>query len=225
MAETATREAVGSTFSLPAMHRARDLSRQAVERIGSSIVPGMTAADASELALRVLADLSAERNWHPVIVRFGEDTLRVFREPQSPASVLAKNDICFVDIGPVWEGHEGDAGDTFVVGDDSDMLACASAVRALWNDVRDAWRSGAAGRELYGYAARQAHASGWTLNLDIRGHRVSDFPHAIHQGGKLGDFDGPPQAGLWVLEMQIAHPERPFGAFYEELLSADERSP
>ncbi|MEO8938582.1 MAG: M24 family metallopeptidase [Burkholderiaceae bacterium] len=207
------------------MHRARDLSRYAVECIGASIEPGMTAADASELALRVLADLSAERSWHPVIVRFGEDTLRVFREPPSPSSVLAKNDIYFVDIGPVWDGHEGDAGDTFVVGGDPDMLACASAVRTLWNDVREAWRHGASGRELYAWAARQARASGWTLNLDIRGHRVSDFPHAIHHGGKLGDFDGSPQAGLWVLEMQIAHPERPFGAFFEELLSTDERSP
>ncbi|RMQ89333.1 hypothetical protein ALP97_02529 [Pseudomonas salomonii] len=32
-------------------------------------------------------------------------------------------------------------------------------------------------------------AMGWRLNLDIKGHRVSDFPHAIHRGGDLGDFE------------------------------------
>jgi hypothetical protein len=59
---------------------------------------------------------------------------------------------------------------------------------------------------------------GWTLNLDIKGHRVSDFPHAIYRGGDLGDLDQYPNGGLWILEIQIAHMERPFGAFYEDLL-------
>jgi len=56
------------------------------------------------------------------------------------------------------------------------------------------------------------------LNLDITGHRVSDFPHAIYRAGDLGDFANTPGKGLWILEIQIAHPERPFGAFYEDLL-------
>ncbi|MFP3748232.1 (Fe-S)-binding protein, partial [Achromobacter sp. SIMBA_011] len=34
----------------------------------------------------------------------------------------------------------------------------------------------------------------------------------------LGDFDACPNAGLWILEIQIAHPTKPFGAFYEDLL-------
>ena len=42
------------------------------------------------------------------------------------------------------------------------------------------------------------------MNLDIKGHRVSDFPHAIHRGGDLGDFEHYPNAGLWILEIQIA---------------------
>lgn len=60
---------------------------------------------------------------------------------------------------------------------------------------------------------------GWQLNLDIKGHRVSDFPHAIHRGGDLGDFEHCPNAGLWILEIQIAHPNKPYGAFYEDLLA------
>jgi hypothetical protein len=59
---------------------------------------------------------------------------------------------------------------------------------------------------------------GWTLNWKVKGHRVSDFPHAIYKAGALGDFEGAPATGLWILEIQIAHPDRPIGAFYEDLL-------
>ena len=62
---------------------------------------------------------------------------------------------------------------------------------------------------------------GWQFNLDIKGHRVSDFPHAIYRAGDLGDFAQCPASGLWILEIQIAHPSRPFGAFYEDLLVAE----
>jgi hypothetical protein len=36
---------------------------------------------------------------------------------------------------------------------------------------------------------------GWHLNLDIKGHRVSDFPHAVYKAAKLGDFDACPAVG------------------------------
>ncbi len=130
--------------------------------------------------------------------------------------------IFFVDIGPVWDGHEGDAGDTFVVGDDPEMVACAEAARALWHDVSRRWREdGLGGKALYAYAVEQASAAGWRLNLDIKGHRVSDFPHAIYRAGNLGDFADCPNTGLWILEIQIAHPTRDFGAFYEDILVSD----
>jgi hypothetical protein len=74
---------------------------------------------------------------------------------------------------------------------------------------------------LYRYAADLAEASGWRLNLKIKGHRGSDFPHALYRAGDLGDFSMQPAAGLWMLETQIAHLTRPFGAFYEDLLVAD----
>ncbi|WP_260433383.1 hypothetical protein [Burkholderia cepacia] len=40
----------------------------------------------------------------------------------------------------------------------------------------------------------------------------------IYTAGNLGDFDATPAAGLWILEIQITHPTRPFGAFHEDLL-------
>ncbi|KVC23515.1 hypothetical protein WI69_02115 [Burkholderia diffusa] len=43
--------------------------------------------------------------------------------------VCAGDDILFIDLGAVGTAHEGDAGATFVRGDDPDMHACMRARR------------------------------------------------------------------------------------------------
>ena len=212
-------EDVGAAFSLPAMVRARDLTLEAVRRIGAAIGPGATEGEAHALAQAVLEAMGVERLWHKTTIRFGPGTLDVFAAPIEPDRRLGADDIFFIDLGAVWDGHEGDAGDTFVVGADPEMQACAAAARALWSTVSAHWRdNGVSGQALYRFAEAQAQAAGWRLNWKVRGHRISDFPHAIYQAGRLGDFAGCPTTGLWILEIQIAHPTRPFGAFYEDLL-------
>jgi len=216
------REGVGKPFSLPAMIKARDLTFDAVNRIASAIEPGMTEAKAYALAEDILERSGMERLWHKTIIRFGEGTLKTFKAGRDPDLALRPNDIFFIDLGLVWDGHEGDAGDTFVVGDDPDMIACAQAARDLWHEVAARWRKDQLGGEgLYRYARDRAEQAGWRLNWSVKGHRVSDFPHAIYKAGALGDFETCPQSGLWILEIQIAHPTRPIGAFYEDLLIAE----
>lgn len=222
MIDSTRREAVGPHFSMPAMLHARDRSKEAVARIAAAVRPGMTEGEAVSLATGILRDMGMQRIWHRTLVRFGEGTLKKFNERSDASRILGDHDIFFVDIGPVWDGHEGDAGDTFVVGDDSEMIACAEAARTLWHDVSRRWREdGLGGKALYAYASEQASAAGWRLNLDIKGHRVSDFPHAIYKAGDLGDFANCPTTGLWILEIQIAHPKKDFGAFYEDILVSD----
>lgn len=217
---TQTREATGPQFSAAVMQEARARSWESLRRIAAGIRPGMTEQQANELADEVLRQAGMERNWHPAIVRFGRGTLKTFKEQPDPATVLGPRDIFFIDLGPVWRGHEGDVGDTFVVGDDPQMLACAAAARTLWREVSEHWRATKrGGTALYAHAAERARAAGWRLNLDIRGHRVCDFPHAIYKAGSLGDFGDCPATGLWILEIQISHPSLPFGAFYEDLLT------
>ncbi len=217
---TISREAVGTHFSAASMRRVRVLSQEAVRRIAAAVRPGMTEQQACDQAMVILRNMGMQRVWHPVFVRFGAGTLTTFRERSDPDRVLGEQDIFYVDIGPVWDGHEGDAGDTFVTGNDAEMHACAQAARTLWHEVSQHWREdGADGAALYRFAGERAKAAGWRLNLDIKGHRVSDFPHAIYAAGALGDFSQKPTPELWVLEIQIAHPTRPFGAFYEDLLA------
>ncbi|NUT77936.1 aminopeptidase P family protein [Pseudomonas sp. C1C7] len=213
------KEAVGEHYQLETMRYAQQMTWKAIERIAAVITPGMHESEAQLRAKEILAELGMDRIWHPLLVRFGANTLKTFKQRSEGDPVLGEDDIFFIDMGVVWQGHEGDAGATFTTGSDPQMAACAAAAKELFDRVERFWRSErVCGVALYDFAAAQANAMGWKLNLDIKGHRVSDFPHAIYRGGDLGDLDQYPNNGLWILEIQLAHPERPFGAFYEDLL-------
>jgi Xaa-Pro aminopeptidase len=216
---TPSREAVGQRFDPALMQRARERSWTALRGIRERMRPGISEDEAKREAAEVFRELGCERLWHPVLIRIGANTVKTYRQRSDPNVRLGENDSYFIDLGLVFEGHEGDVGDTFVVGHAPERQACADAARALFGDVADAWRTqGLSGQALYAFADERAEAMGWRLNHAVKGHRVSDYPHAIHQGGDLGELDQAPASGLWILEIQIAHPDRPFGAFYEDLL-------
>ncbi|VVE88338.1 M24 family metallopeptidase [Pandoraea bronchicola] len=217
--ELAQREAVGAKFSAAAMQRAQALTWEATEKIAALIKPGMRESEAITASKTLLGTLGMDRIWHPVLIRFGENTLRTFSERSDNDPVLGDDDIYFIDIGVVFDAHEGDCGVTRTTGADPEMQRCADDAKRLFGIVQDHWRTqGVSGQALYAFAKAQAETMGWVLNLDMKGHRVSDFPHAIYKAGKLADLTDTPNGGLWILEIQIAHPTRAFGAFYEDLL-------
>jgi Xaa-Pro aminopeptidase len=214
------REAVGQGFDPSRMQHARSQSWAALQGIRERMRPGISEDEARDEAMQVFTGLGMERLWHPVIIRIGPNTTKTYRERSNPEVRLGENDIYFIDLGLVFDGHEGDVGDTFTVGHTPEQQACAQAARDLHRDVAAKWRNeGVSGHKLYNYADERAEAMGWRFNHAIKGHRVSDFPHSVHKGGDLGDFEHRPATGLWILEIQIAHPTRPFGAFYEDLLT------
>lgn len=216
----ATAENVGKKFATEHMLAARERAWAALRDIASRIRPGMTEPEAGDIAKERLETAGMDRIWHPSILRFGANTLKTFRQRSAPDTVLGDNDIFFIDLGPVFDRHEGDVGDTFVVGGDPTMHACAEAARELFRRGEARWREGVTGVALYDYVGSEAEAMGWRLNHATKGHRVGDYPHAVHKAGNLGDFDATPVPGLWILEVQIAHPTLPIGAFYEDLLMA-----
>jgi Xaa-Pro aminopeptidase len=166
------------------------------------------------------------RGWHHIIVRCGPNTTKDFMERSEPGVVLRENDIFFVDIGPIFRDTEGDAGDTFVFGEDPDHHRAKCDVRAIWEDVRRVWfDERITGEDLYRFAGQAAAERGWKLNLDLSGHRLSDYPHSAHYDGALAEVPFRPNPNLWVLEIAIAHPDRQFGAFYEDLLLEDQSFP
>ncbi|WP_201315695.1 M24 family metallopeptidase [Dyella sp. EPa41] len=218
---TTPQEAVGDRFDPQRMQHARERSWAALQGIRARMQPGIGEEEARAMALEVFRDLGMERLWHPVIIRIGPNTTKTYRERSEPGIRLGENDIYFIDLGLVFAGHEGDVGDTFVTGHAPQQQACAEGARQLFHLVAEAWHTrGLSGEALYAFAEQQAEAMGWRLNHEIKGHRVSDFPHAVHKAGDLGELGERPSSGLWILEIQIAHPTEPYGAFYEDLLTA-----
>ena len=148
-------EAVGATYDPALMRRARELSWAALERIRAFMRPGMSEEEAKAEAEDVFSDLDMQRLWHRPYIRIGANTLKTYNQPSDPDVRLGANDVYFIDLGLVFDGHEGDVGDTFVVGDAPRQQACAAAARALFHEVATEWRAnGISGRDLYAFAAR-----------------------------------------------------------------------
>jgi len=216
-------EKTGPDFSREALIAARRNTQKAITSIAGAIEPGMLEEDARQLAKSTLQRLGSQRGWHKILVRFGSNTIKNFQEPSEQLR-LADGDIFFIDIGPVWDGTEGDGGETFVVGKhpDPNMSRCAGDVKRIFHAVRNQWlTSKMTGKELYEFASRTATEMGWVLNLELTGHRLSDFPHSAYYDGTLAAVSIRPSPNLWVLEIQIRHPTKPFGGFFEDLLLDD----
>lgn len=219
-------EGTGENYTVEALLDVRARTRNAVHRIAEGVHVGMREEDAIAMARATLTGLGMRRGWHKTIVRFGPNTTKNFLEASAEGTILDADDIFFTDIGPLYGETEGDAGDTFVVGSNTEHHRAKREVRVVWDQVRDKWfRDGTTGKELYEYAVATANDLGWSLNLDLTGHRLSDFPHSAHYAGTLAQIEFRPSPNLWVLEIVIVHPNGTFGAFYEDLLLEDQSFP
>jgi Xaa-Pro aminopeptidase len=212
-------EKTGAGFQPGQLLESREKARKVLQLIRERIRVGMTEEQATEIAKAALKEVGSEREWHRPYVRFGLNTVKTFGEPSIPGVRLGEDDLFFIDIGPVFNGYEGDLGQTFATLEGTDFARCAADAEAIFAATKAHWSAGGVtGKELYEFAARQAEARGWILNLGSNGHRLSDFPHAAYYRGGLNEIDFAPNPYAWVLEIQIRHPSREFGAFYEDLL-------
>ncbi len=216
-------EKVGPRYSLDGMLAAREQSVRALAAIVSQLKVGMTTAEALHMAGQTLQAMGASHTWHPTYIRFGDDTIRTPRQGIDLQRRLRATDIAVVDLGPVWDGYEGDYGDTFVFGEHPLHQACVTALHEVFEETRQAWCDGLTGRELYDVAERSALAKGWQLERNLAGHRIADFPHALFGQDKLADLDIVPSEMVWVLEIQLCHPTEPVGAFFEDILVGQAR--
>jgi Xaa-Pro aminopeptidase len=216
-------EKTGANFSHEALMAARKNTKDAIALIAGAIKPGMLEEDARQLAKETLERLGSQKGWHKILVRFGANTVRNFEDPSERGVRLGADDIFFIDIGPVWGDTEGDGGETFVVGGgDPDMKRCTVDTKRIFHVVRKQWlESGMTGKELYDFAFQTAADMGWTLNMELTGHRLSEFPHSAYYDGTLAAVSIRPSPNLWVLEVQVKHPTKPFGGFFEDLLLSD----
>lgn len=215
---SSTLENTGEQFSLEDYLRAQEKTRQVVTSFAQKINPGMTEKDGRTLLEKMMDDSGLEKRWHPTKFRMGPNTTKNFRD-NSEDYTLQADDIFFVDIGPVYYNHEGDFGETFTVGGDQRLKHLAQSAKAIFYTTQKVWREQKlTGQELYAFADNEAKKINLRLNSNMYGHRLGDFPHAVHSKEKLGNIDFSPAPTLWVLEIHLIDEELARGAFFEDIL-------
>jgi Xaa-Pro aminopeptidase len=217
--DAAALEKTKEGFSVEKMLEVRAKSQEAVRRIAARVKAGMLEEDANKLVVDTLKEMGATKAFHKPYIRFGSNTTITFGADSVPGVRLGEDDIFFIDIAPVWDEYEGDAGDTFVTGSNPDLKRCAQDARRIFEAVEKKWKTEkATGVQLYEFAQQLAEDLGWELNMDLGGHRLGDYSSAEHYEGPLHEIAFHPKAHIWMVEIHIRHPEKPFGAFYEDLL-------
>ena len=200
---------------------ARDRTWRAVNEIRSLLKPGMTELEAIGSANSLMAKMGVKKFWHRTHVRFGPSTVLSFDDPYLKDVRLQADDIANIDIGPIWDGVEGDAGCAVVFGHDPKMIIIAADVKLIFDQVRSAWlESHWTGEKLHLFAEETARSLGYLLHPTyVKGHRLAEFPHSFYSKGQnLFDLAVEPKSKRWVLEIHICEPNMKFGAFYEDIL-------
>jgi len=172
------------------------------------------------------------RYWHKRIVRAGRNTLAPYDE-NPPDLTVGKDDVVFLDLGPVFEEWEADFGRTYVVGEDP-------LKHKLCRDIESAFANGKryfqehpdiTAAELYAYAQQLAEQAGWEYGGPIAGHLIGVFPHEKIAGDKVTLYvhpnnhnrmrmpDATGRERHWIFEIHFVDRARQIGGFYEELLT------
>lgn len=206
-----SREAVGPQFNEKLFDQARQKGWELLHTLSSQVTEGMTESELLNLSKKH----SVEKWWHPTKIRFGMNTQRSFREPSEEGIKIKNGDLFFLDLGPVFEGHEADVGQTFRLGDPN----FKNPAEEVFHELKILWvKDSLQGVALYEAACELAEKRGLLFNLKMGGHRLGDFPHALHHKGSLKDFEQVPQKERWILEVHLIERDHSMGYFFEDLL-------
>jgi Xaa-Pro aminopeptidase len=214
---------------------AQDISIQLFNAIEESnlIVAGKTEEQLNtEVCDLALKKFGIEKHWHKKIVRSGKNTLAIYPD-NPPNRLIEKDDILFIDLGPIVMDYEADIGRTYVLGKDSRKLKLKNDVEQAWYEIQ-AWyqmQTKLKASVLFLYAAEKAEQYGWHFGGEIAGHIVGKYPHeqpvdpksleldihpANHDDIFLLDANG--NQRHWILELQFVDRENEIGGYFEQLL-------
>jgi len=186
----------------------------------------------SEVCDLALKKFGIEKHWHKKIVRSGKNTLAIYPD-NPPNRIVEKDDILFIDLGPIVEDYEADIGRTYVLGNDPQKIKLKRDVESAWYEIREWYQQQTVlkASELFQYAVEKAKEYGWEFGGEIAGHIVGKYPHEqpadpqsleldIHPENHndifLPDADG--NQRHWILELQFVDKENGIGGYFEQLL-------
>lgn len=209
-------------FNLSDFLAARDLLRLSLQQIAEQVTAGINEKEGIELVRNFFQQKAITKFWHPTKFRIGADTTKNFRDLSDPELRLKQGEIFFIDIGPIIKEHEADFAESFILGAEplrQDYHRLLQTTRQVWTETSRLWREqNLSGPELYRRASHLAETQGYRLNNMMGGHRLGDFPHALHCKLDLNEVELVPKPHLWVLEIQLIDDKIQRGAFFEDLL-------
>jgi hypothetical protein len=209
-------ETIGPSFDILLFDKARLMAWELLEKVTSKVEEGMGEEDLLQVLKAESSSYEVERWWHPIKIRFDRNTTCSFKDLSLPNIKIEKNHLFFIDIGPVFMGHEADVGQTFKLGDPSFI----NPAQEIFNKLKDLWKDqGLSGINLYEQACQLAQERNLIFNLKMGGHRLSEFPHALHHRGALMNWTETTNSCRWVLEVHLLEKDGSQGYFYEDLLT------
>jgi len=197
--------------------------------IGPGKTEGQLNAEICDLAIR---EFGIREHWHKRIVRSGRNTLATYPD-NPPDREIERDDILFIDLGPVVQGYEADIGRTYVLGNDRSKTRLKHDVEEAWHQIRDWYQrhTSLKASMLYRYAVGKAMEFGWEFHGAIAGHIVGKYPHEqpadpaslqldIHPDNDYDIFlpDANGNKRHWILEVQFVDKDLGIGAYFEQLL-------
>ena len=196
------------------------------------IRPGRTEKEINKSIYNLAFEMfKIKKYWHKRIVRSGPNTLYPYDE--NPKNLIVeKDDIVFLDFGPIFEEWEADYGRTYVLGNNSLKIKLANDIQVAWRKANLFYHSHKiiCGCEMYNYCCKLAKSMGWEFGGEIAGHLIGHFPHEklekenktnyIHPDNLI-DMNSPDKKGNtrhWILEIHFVDRDRQIGGFFEQLL-------
>ena len=173
-----------------------------------------------------------KKYWHKRIVRCGKNTLQPYNE--NPENlILQKDDILFIDFGPIFEEWEADFGRTYVIGNDPHKIKLKNDIESAWHECKAYFETQKeiTGSALYSYVTNLANQYNWEFGGEIAGHIIGHYPHEklekedktnyIHPKNHENMFslDKNKKVRNWILEIHFVDKEKKIGGFFEQLLA------
>jgi len=196
------------------------------------IIPGKSEQELTgEIVKLAHDDFGIDQYWHKKIVRTGASTLHPYNG-NPPGRIIQKDDILFLDFGPIVEGWEADLGRTYVIGNDPLKLQLKRDVELAWHEAQ-AWhaqQTSLTGAAYFKYVTDLAKRYGYEFGGEIAGHIVDHYPHEqlnpddwgldIHPDNHT-DILQPDKQGNdrhWILEIHFIDKTNNIGGYIEQLL-------
>jgi Xaa-Pro dipeptidase len=173
-----------------------------------------------------------KKYWHKRIVRAGKNTLLPYSNNPSDL-IIEKDDIIFIDFGPVFEEWEADFGRTYVIGQDQCKLKLKQDVEKAWNEGKEYYLNNKAritSSDFYYYTQNLAKKYGWEYGNEHCGHLIGNFPHEkilgdetinyIHPDNHnlMSELDILGQERFWIYEIHFVDNKKEIGGFFEQML-------